>query len=322
MAQTLAQSALLSENDLQRGVLETFVQTSVVLDRLPFMDITGNAFAYNEELALSAVEFRAVNAAYTESTGTVATATETLTILGGDADVDRYIVVTRGNINDNRAIQTNMKTKAITYKFQDSFINGSTGVDANSFNGLKTRITGGQVITAGANGLGVLGADDAARQSFLDVLDAGIAAVPGITGANGAIYVNANIMSKLRSSMRRLNLYNETVQVLTEGFQRNVLTYAGIPVLDIGNKTDGSLILPQTETQGTAAGTTTSIYIVKFGEDYTDRGVTGLTNGGVTVMDLGMLETKSVYRTRVEFFCGLGVFGSRAAARIQGVLNS
>jgi len=322
MAQTLAQSALLSENDLQRGVIETFVQSSVVLDRIPFMDITGNAFAYNEELALSAVEFRAVNAAYTESTGTVATATESLVILGGDADVDRFIVQTRGNLNDQRAIQTNMKVKALTYKFQDGFINGSTGVDANSFNGLKTRITGSQIITAGANGLAASGTTDGTRQDFLDVLDAGIAAVPGITGANGAIYVNANIMSKLRGSMRRLNLYNETVQVLSEGMQRNVLTYAGIPVLDIGNKTDGSLILPQTETQGTAAGTTTSIYIVRFGEDETDRGVTGLTNGGVTVLDLGMLETKSVYRTRVEFFCGLGVFGSRAAARIQGVLNS
>jgi hypothetical protein len=321
MAQTLAQSALLSENDLQRGVLETFVQTSVVLDRIPFMDINGNAFAYNEELALSAVEFRAVNAAYTESTGTVAQSTESLVILGGDADVDRFIVQTRGNLNDQRAVQTNMKTKALTYKFQDTFINGSTGVDANSFNGLKTRITGGQVIAAGTNGLGVLGADDAARQSFLDVLDAGIAAVPGINGGNGAIYVNANIMSKLRSSMRRLNLYNEVVQTLTADMQRNVLTYAGIPVLDIGNKTDGSLILPQTETQG-ASSVTSSIYIVKFGEDETDRGVTGLTNGGVQVFDLGMLETKSVYRTRVEFFCGLGVFGPKAAARITGVLNS
>ena len=71
MALTLAQSALLSENDLQAGVLETFVQESVILDRIPFMDIEGNAFAYNEELALPGVEFRAVNAAYTESTGTV-----------------------------------------------------------------------------------------------------------------------------------------------------------------------------------------------------------------------------------------------------------
>ncbi len=35
MALTLAQAALLSQNDLQRGILETFVQESSVLDRAP-----------------------------------------------------------------------------------------------------------------------------------------------------------------------------------------------------------------------------------------------------------------------------------------------
>ena len=67
MAVTLAESALLSQSDLQRGVVETFVQQSVVLDRIPLMDIQGNAYAYNEEAALPGVEFRAVNAAYAES---------------------------------------------------------------------------------------------------------------------------------------------------------------------------------------------------------------------------------------------------------------
>ena len=43
-------------------------------------------------------------------------------------------------------------------------------------------------------------------------------------------------------------------------------------------------------------------------------------NGGVSVRDMGELETKSAYRTRIEFFCGLAVFGN-GAARLQGVLN-
>src|SRR5688500_5723714 len=110
-AVTLVQAALLSQNDLQRGVLETFVQESRVLDRIPLMDIEGNAFAYDEEATLPGVEFRAVNAAYAESTGTVNQKTETLVILGGDADVDRFIVQTRGNLNDQRAVQTAMKDR-------------------------------------------------------------------------------------------------------------------------------------------------------------------------------------------------------------------
>ena len=118
MALTLAESAKLSQDNLHRGVLETFVQESPILDRIPFMQIEGNAYAYNEEATLPGVAFRKVNEAYTESTGTVNQKTETLYILGGDADVDRFIVQTRGNLNDQRAVQTALKTKALSYEFQ------------------------------------------------------------------------------------------------------------------------------------------------------------------------------------------------------------
>src|SRR5690349_3329779 len=118
MAVTLAQAATLSENDLQRGVIETFVQLNVVLDRLPLMSIEGNAYAYNTEATLPGVAFRSVNEAYVESTGTFNQLTESLVIMGGDADVDRFIVQTRGNLNDQRAVQTRLKVKAASYLYQ------------------------------------------------------------------------------------------------------------------------------------------------------------------------------------------------------------
>src|SRR5262245_26164216 len=117
MAVTLAESAKLSQDDLQRGVIETFIQASPVLDRIPLLTIEGNAYAYNEEGTLPGVEFRAVNQAYAESTGTVNPKSERLVILGGDADVDTFIVQTRGNLNDQRAVQTAMKVKAASYKY-------------------------------------------------------------------------------------------------------------------------------------------------------------------------------------------------------------
>ena len=67
---------------------------------------------------------------------------------------------------------------------------------------------------------------------------------------------------------------------------------------------------------------TSSIYAVKFGQDEGDAGVTGLTNGGVQVRDLGEIDAKPAYRTRIEFFCGVGVFGGKAAARSTGWLNA
>lgn len=317
MAVTLAQAAVLSENDLQRGVIEVFVQESPVLDRIPLMDIEGNAYAYNEEGTLPGVAFRAVNEAYVESTGTVNQKTESLVILGGDADVDRFIVQTRGNLNDQRAVQTRLKVKAASYKFQDTFFNGDVTVDTKSFDGLKKRLTGSQVVDYATNGAGV-NADDSTRNGFFDALDDLVSRVPGLNGSNGAIYANSSIIGKIRSAGRRIggvDFFRED----TTG--KRVLAWNGIPVLDPGNNLAGTAILPQTETQGSSS-LASSIYAVKFGEDETDGGVTGLTNGGIMVDDLGLLQSQPVYRTRIEFYCGMGVFGGKAAARLRGVLNS
>ena len=311
MALTLAEAALLSENDLQRGVIETFVQSSPVLDRLPLMPIEGNAYAYNEEAVLPGVAFRSVNEAYVESTGTVNQKTETLAILGGDADVDRFIVQTRGNLNDQRAVQTSMKVKAAAYKYQDTFFNGDVAVDTKSFDGLKKRLIGSQVLVAATNGIGPV----AAGHGFFDALDELIAAVAG--GAD-ALYANAAVISKIWSSARRLGGAEFMNEELTG---KRVRTYNGIPLLDPGATAAGVTILPQTETEGTAAGTVSSIYAVKFGQDEGDQAVTGLTNGGVQVYDLGEIDAKPAYRTRIEFYCGLAVFG-KGAARLTGVLNA
>lgn len=316
MAVTLAQAALLSQNDLQRGVIETFVQESPVLDRLPLMNIEGNAYAYNKEDTLPGVAFRSVNEAYTESTGTVVQATESLVILGGDADVDRFIVQTRGDLNDQRAVQTRLKVKAASYKFQDTFFNGDVTVDTKSFDGLKKRLTGSQVISTATNGAAI-NTDDTTRNAFFDKLDELISLVPGLDGSNGAIYANRAIIGKVRSAGRRVG----GVELVKEDITgKRIVMWNGVPLLDPGVNLAGTSILGQAETQGSSS-VASSIYAVKFGQDENDGAVTGLTNGGIQVDDLGFLQSQPVYRTRIEFYCGLATFGGKAAARLTGVLN-
>lgn len=317
-AVTLAQAAVLSQNDLQAGVLEVFVQESPVLDRLPLMQIEGNAYAYNQESTLPGVAFRSVNEAYVESTGVVVQASESLVILGGDADVDRFIVQTRGNLNDQRAVQTAMKTKAAAYKYQDTFFNGDVAVDPKSFDGLKKRIVGGQVLDAAVNGMGpVTGGHD-----FFDALDALISAVNGNVDA---LYMSKTARAKIMSSGRRLGGVEWVTALFADGaVQKQIPTYNGIPMLNPGTTAAGADILPQTETQG-AAVNASSIYAVKFGESEGDQGVTGIFNSDQTdqpfmVDDLGFLQAQPVYRTRIEGYLGLAVFGGKAAARLRGVL--
>lgn len=318
MAFTLAEAAKLSQSYLQKGVLETFVQSSAVLDRIPFMTIQGNAYSYNEEATLPGVAFRAVNGSYAESTGTVNQKSESLVITGGDADVDKFIVQTRGDVNDQRAVQTALKVKALSYQFQNTFFNGDTAVDALSFDGLKKRLIGDQVKTgAGANGDAIL-TSATTIHAFFNSLDELVASVPGLDGGNGALYANAAIIGKIKSAARQISA---DVFVEKDANGKRQVVWQGIPILDAGSTAAGVAVLPQTETKGTSAFTS-SIYAVKFGESEGDQAVTGLTNGGVQVYDLGELETKPAYRTRIEFYTGVAVFGGKAGARLTGVLNA
>jgi hypothetical protein len=317
MALTLVQAATLSTDDLQRGVIETIIEGAPLLQLLPFHTVTGNAYAYVQEKTLPGADFRGVNEGYTESTGEDEKITETLAILGGDADVDRFIVQTNpGEVANQRAEQTRLKSKAVRMQFQDAFINGDTSSNAKAFNGLKKRLTGSstQEISAATNGLPIIGTSDADRHAFLDKLDQLIAAVPG---GPDILLTNAAILGAFKSAARRLTIYDET----KDAFGKPVTTYQGIPVVDVGNKGNGSAIIPQTETQGSSS-VTGSIYAVRFGRTPEERGVTGLTNGGVQVYDLGEVDDKPAFRTRIEFYVGLAVHGGRAAARLKGVLAS
>lgn len=300
MALTLVEAAKRSPNMVQRAVIQTFIDESPVLSRLPFMEIEGNAYQYTREVTLPGVAFRAVNAAYTESTGTVNNFTESLKILGGEADVDRFIERTMSNLESQRAFQLRLKTKAEAIKFTEAFFEGDSAVDVNSFDGLRTRLTGAQVLTAGTNGA-------ALTLTMLDDL------IGAVIGGPDVIYMNGWLVRKV-NALRRASGYAEMESI--EQFGRLAYIYGGVPIVAAGLGLDGTTeVLGFDETQGTDTSTA-SIYAVKFGEQ---EFVSGLQNGDITVDDLGLLESKPAYRHRVEWYVGLGVFHGKAAARLKGV---
>lgn len=313
MAMTLAESAVVTQDPRLPGVVSV-LNTSQIMNRTPFEPIAGRAFSYNSEATLPAAAFRAVNAGYTESTGTFVSATENLAILGGDYVVDRYLEQTStGSIASLVAAQRDMKARSVAAKYSDTFINGDTAVDANSFNGLKKRLTGSQVITSGTNGA-AMNTDAATRTAFLDRLDALLGLVPG---AN-AIYANSQVIALLRTVFRNTTINNYTVDELT-GRPVEVPTWQGVPILDAGLKADQTPIIPQTETAG-ASSVTSSIYAVKYSTSEFEEGVMGITNGGLQVDPPKQLETKPAWLGRIEFYTGLAVMGARPAARLSGVI--
>lgn len=297
MALTLLEAAKLNSGDVfKAGVFTKFAETSDLLRVLPFEGIQGNSLKYNVEETLPGIGFRGVNESFDESTGIINPKVESLTIAGGDLDVDKFIVDTMGT--DQRAVQESMKIKALSLSWTRTFIKGDNETEPREFDGLQVRLTGDALIANHATGAGL----------SLAKLDEAIDAVDG-----------ANYIAMSKSVRRRLTVAARTTSVggnityMKDEFGRQVTMYNDIPILIMDKDNENNEILGYTET-----GTTTSVYVLALGEGQ----VSGLENGGMEVRDLGELETKPAFRTRVEWYSGMGVFAPRVASRLKNITDA
>lgn len=297
----LAESAKLSNDMVQRGVIETIIEESPMLRMMPFLEVEGNSFKYTQENALGGASFYAVNSVWSEGAATFTQKTVNLAILGGDADVDNFIQRARSNVNDQRAIQTMLKAKDVARKWEQTVITGDAVADPNAFDGLKVLYpsTGasGQVMTPAAAGGSVT----------LALLDQLIDLVKG--GKPDLLLMSKRSRRKLKSLLTTSAHYVEN----GETFGRQVLFYDGIPVL-------ASDFIADNESADNGSGNTfSSIYAIHFGPA---DGLVGLTNGGVEAVDVGPLETKDASRVRIRWYVGMAVLRDSAVARMNGVSGS
>jgi hypothetical protein len=291
MALTLVDAQVLSKDVLQAGVIETIVRESSVLSVLPFQTIEGNSYQYNVEKALPSVAFRSVNEAYTASEAQFETRSEGLVILGGDVELDRFIIQTLSNVNDQMAVQIAEKAKAIANTFSKTFFKGNKLNNNKEFDGLDVRIAGtGQEIDA------TMPVDiDTKEKEDRAMLDQLNELLDTVRGGADALFLNKRSRRRVLAILQNSNHYVENG---VDAFGRPVSMYAGVPLLVVENE-----ILADTD-----------LYAVKFGA-YTH--VTGLTNGGVQVRRLGETSAKAVEVTRIEFFCGLAQFNPYSSARLM-----
>lgn len=300
MAVTLAQAAAVEPDPVRRGAIETMHAVSNVFDRLPIESIQGNAYSYDTEGALPGTGFRSVNEAYVESTGVINMDTESLVILGGDADVDRFLEKTFGASRGSlMAQQVKMKLTSSHGTFVDAMFNGDANVDPKSFEGLRKRLIGKQVLDS-EHGYG--------SELFLDDLDLLFAQVQG--GAPDVVYCPQEIIARLKSLGRKVG---GAEYINSEITGKREFTWNGVPFIDPGEHWSGRRILGFDTTVGS------DLYAIKFANSFNDVGVMGISNGGLQAYNLGELQEKPAYRTRIEFYCGLVVQGGKAAARLRGV---
>lgn len=305
MSLTLVEAAKLHEGDVIRSsIIEIFARTSDILRVLPFDDIEGNSLSYNVEESLPGVAFRGVNESFSESTGILNPQVEALKIGGGDLDVDKFIVDTMGQ--DQRSVHEAMKIKAMSLYFSKLFLKGSNETEPREFDGLQNRIVGDQLIAAGATSGG-----DALSLAKLDKM------IDQVDDPNYLMMSKA--MRRLLTVAARTAAVGGNIEYVLDEFGKQVAMYNGLPILIADKDESNDAILGFTEANpggGTAAST--SIYCMSLGEGM----LTGLENGMMDVRDLGELDAKPVFRTRIEWYVSIALFNGFSAARVHGIKDA
>lgn len=292
---SLAQSARMTNDVLQAGVIEVLATESKLLQLLPFMNVQGSGYTYNIEKNLGNAQFRKVNGGYTYGAIETIPVTERIVILGDEAVVDTYQIAVESDVNNLMAIEVALRTKAIAHKFEKCFINGGTATDAgvpseakaNEFVGILTRYTEATPANIPAEALPLYTAQVITKtEDLIGDLDTLLDMVAG--GAD-CLIMNKKTRRQLTAKGRAFCEYRQGE------FGTQFLQYGGVDVVDI----DGELLADDI------------IIAAKFGAK---EAVCGLQNGGVRVTALGEMESQPQLKTRIEWFVGLAVFNPKAVA--------
>jgi hypothetical protein len=294
---------------LQAGVIKMFAESTPIWELMPMQKIDGDTYTYAREVALPGIGWRGLNTSWPESTGVINPLVERLQILGGEVKIDDYLLETRPNgAPDLKATQFRMKSQAASNEFSRSFLEGDDLADPNQMVGLRRRLTGSQVITAGVNGATL----------SLDMLDELLDLVPF---ENKVLFMNRylrRVITKLITSAAGAR----QIQMGLNAFGEQVETYGGARLAIVELSGSGTTYLDFDETTG-SSNVTSSIYCVSFGDDR----VHGIYNNGdrgklVSVKDFGELEAEPRHMGRLSMNVGMVVEHPRSASRLRGITQT
>lgn len=339
MANTLSQYEDLINDPVRVGIAHTILVQDPLLQTLPFKGITSNTIKYKMETVEAAADFYEVDGLWVAGSPTWEDRYADLAILGGDADVDNFIVSTMGAQEPVAAEIMSLKAKAIANKFAYNTIMGRTTSkvaysSTKNFKGLLRLIAECESdstadLDGGLRG-GFMGANNPqvlvrnANQSGALTLDY-VDELLDLVKPKTTHLISSRLFRRRLSSLARAagtNLEHDKNQL---GFP--VTRYGDVEVLIsdgvLDNLNDPSGVVTAiaswdyTQTR-TSQKDITPIFAVRVGEDGF-CGITSAQNGMIQTEPIGTLENKDAKRTRIKFYCGLALFNKLAAAVLTAV---
>lgn len=318
MAVNLIDYAKQSKDPLQKGFIMDLLRYSDLLNVVPFETVDGLQVSGTRWQTLPGAAFRKIGAGYTESTGNTEQVEETLVALGGDVKIDNFLTGNANVVQDPLTTQMNMKAKAVAFAFNNAFINGDQGVDPDTFEGLKKRVSNMPTrmtiwLDSNANGTGTtldVLASTTNEHKFLDAIHRARKFVDGATH----ILCNETSWIGLGQTARRLNLF----QLIEDALGRTWEAIGPTPFIDVGLKADKTTeIIPTNEAPNADS---TSIYVVRMDMD---DGLHGITLAGheLDVYDPltgGEMESGPQKLRRIDWGVGLFNLSQFVICRIAG----
>jgi len=312
---TLAQAQQLAQDKLSQQVINEF-RKDALLDLMVFDDCvsTGGgstlAYVYNRVTTMATATRRAINAEYTPQEAATTQITTNLKVFGGAFELDRVVQNEMSGVTNQLAFQLAQKIEATRALFSDDFINGDSAVNALAFDGINKAVTGSstETVPGAAIDLSNSAAITANANALMDLLDQMLAAM---NGTPDALLMNRRLKAVMNGIARRSGFFSTND---VDAFGRPVTKYAGIPLIELGDKPGTANPIIETA----AVTGETSIYAVRIGLDATHA----VTPRGSKIVSQYLPDFKSpgaVKRGEVEMVAAMAVKATRGIAALRRV---
>lgn len=300
---------------MHEGLVEVFIQESPLIPRLNWIPFSGDALKHEEEGSLPTPAFRNVNEGYTAQWGSDLEHYWGVAILGGEVKIDVFSQDVVADQKDEMAKQLAKHAKANSLRFDYEALNGTGSVASKGFKGLKTLVDEGfgqKLLNASGGGALTLAKLDEALDLFRH------------KDGPEEMWLNRSVRRKITDLARTTHSGISLIDTGTDVYGKKVTMYDGVPLVIMGDAMDSSgnvsALLPFTEDPGDAGNDTTSIWMVRHGDD----GLSGILgkSGRLNAKVWGELESAPQYQARYEWYPGIAVFNQYTVVRLYGITNA
>jgi hypothetical protein len=310
---SLLEAAKWGGNKESAHVISTILEGATITRRLGWIPFDGLAYVQHHEGTVGGVDFRAINEGYTPSHGSDTKSFWGTAILGGEIEIDNYLLRVTANKASLKAKQVAKKAKANRMRFEYEIWHGTGANDG--LVGMPTLVTQGfgqEVENAG----GTPGPVD------LDSLDEALAAFRN-TGKPECAFMNERVQKWITVAGHTAHSGFSLLDIGTGKFGDRVMSYRGVEFEITEDGLSGTdtyaPLQPFTETDG-ASNNSTSIWFAKFDDEH----VTGLLGAGghFSIEWFGELQAGPREMGRLEWYPGFASFDPYGLVRLSGITDA